>query len=126
MAQLRTIAGITRRPGLAPQLRRRLPLGVAIVISLVIPACASRGGGGATMSDAECLSRVGELRAQAEEAWRATEPARDAYRNNPGSFEAKAAVELALQQSARIAADNAQAVADLASGPCRGKRQGPP
>ena len=47
-----------------------------------------------------------------------------AYRSNPTSFEAKAAVELALQRAARVAADNAQAAAELAAGPCKDDRPG--
>ena len=38
----------------------------------------------------------------------------------------QAAVELALQRAARVAADHAQAAADLARGPCKGTSAGRP
>ena len=94
----------------------------ALMMALLLPACTSSGGGEhAALSAAQCQSRAEALQAQADAAWMATGPARDAYRNNPTSFEAKTAVELALQRAARIAAASAQASAELAAGPCKGK-----
>ncbi|MBE2291530.1 MAG: hypothetical protein IAF01_03310 [Xanthomonadaceae bacterium] len=99
---------------------------LAMAIGLMLAACASPGRREASMSAAECLSRTQALQADTEAARAAAGPALEAYRNNPGSFEAKAAVELALQRAARVAADHAQAAADLARGPCKGTSAGRP
>lgn len=87
-------------------------------------ACASPGGTATAMSATECSARLQALQAHTDAAWTQTAPAREAYRSNPTSFEAKAAVELALQRAARVAADNAQAAAELAAGPCKDDRPG--
>ena len=87
-------------------------------------ACASPGGTATAMSATECSTRLQALQAQTAAAWAQAAPAREAYRSNPTSFEAKAAVELALQRAARVAADNAQAAAELAAGPCKDDRPG--
>ena len=87
-------------------------------------ACASPGGTATAMSATECSTRLQALQAHTDAAWTQTAPAREAYRSNPTSFEAKAAVELALQRAARVAADNAQAAAELAAGPCKDDRPG--
>ena len=87
-------------------------------------ACASPGGTATAMSATECSARLQALQAHTDAAWTQTAPAREAYRSNPTSFEAKAAVELALQRAARVAADNVQAAAELAAGPCKDDRPG--
>ena len=87
-------------------------------------ACASPGGTAPAMSATECSARLQALQAHTDAAWTQTAPAREAYRSNPTSFEAKAAVELALQRAARVAADNVQAAAELAAGPCKDDRPG--
>ena len=72
------------------------------------------------MSAVECQSRLQALRDRAAMARAESRPAQEAYRNNPSSFEAKAAVELSLQRSARIIADSVQAERALRRGPCQG------
>jgi hypothetical protein len=73
------------------------------------------------MTQEQCHARVKELQAQAMAAWAESNPARDFAKQNPNSAEAQAAAEAALQKAAHIAADNAQAAADLSRGPCDGK-----
>lgn len=102
---------------------RMKPLLLAL-IALLPCACASSGSTATAMSATECSTRLQALQAQTDAAWAQTAPAREAYRSNPTSFEAKAAVELALQRAARVAADNAQAAAELAAGPCKDDRPG--
>ncbi|MDZ3798191.1 MAG: hypothetical protein U0T03_05250 [Xanthomonadales bacterium] len=96
-----------------------------LIMAMMLPcACASPGGTATAMSATECSTRLQALQAQTDAAWAQTAPAREAYRSNPTSFEAKAAVELALQRAARVAADNVQAAAELAAGPCKDDRPG--
>ena len=102
---------------------RMKPLLLAL-IALLPCACASSGSTAKAMSATECSARLQALQAHTDAAWTQTAPAREAYRSNPTSFEAKAAVELALQRAAKVAADNAQAAAELAAGPCRVDRPG--
>ena len=95
---------------------------MAALATVLLCACASSGGAARQpMTAAECQSRLQALEAQADAARAEARPAQDTYRNNPSSFEAKSAVELALQRSARIVADSAREAEELRRGPCKGK-----
>lgn len=73
------------------------------------------------MTQAECRSRVDELRATAAAAWAEAEPAQKMAREHPESADAKEAAETAVQKAAGVAVDSAQGAADLSLGPCSGE-----
>ena len=93
----------------------------AAAMILALSACASSGHTDGALTQAECLSRVDALKAKAAAAWAEAEPAQKEARENPESADAKKAAETAMQKAASIAADSAQAAADLGLGPCKGK-----
>ncbi|MBP8909168.1 MAG: hypothetical protein KBG34_07075, partial [Pseudoxanthomonas sp.] len=62
-----------------------------LIMAMMLPcACASPGGTATALSATECSTRLQALQAQTDAAWAQTAPAREAYRSNPTSFEAKA------------------------------------
>lgn len=87
---------------------------------MLLAACSSGGGHTALGQDA-CRSRLQALEAKADAARAEARPAMEAYRNNPTSFEAKTAVELALQRSAKVSAETAREAEALRLGPCKGR-----
>ncbi len=73
------------------------------------------------MTQAECRSRIEALQARTAAAWTEAEPAQKMAREHLESVDAKAAAETAMQKAAGVAADSAQAAADLGLGSCSGK-----
>lgn len=78
------------------------------------------------MTLAECRSRVEALQARTAAAWAEAEPIQKIAREHPESADAKATADNAVQKAAGIAADSAQAAADLGLGSCSGKLQHAP
>lgn len=73
------------------------------------------------MTQAECPSRIEALQATTSAAWTEAEPAQKMAREHREPVDAKTAAEAAMQKAAGVAADSAQAAADLGLGSCGGK-----
>ena len=83
------------------------------------PAEALKDDGAITQ--AECRSRIETLQAKSAAAWAEAEPAQKTAREHPESADAKATAETAMKKAAAVAADSAQAAADLGTGLCSDK-----